>query len=169
MPYLVIAQPFGSSTTDSINGPYQLWCRVQAIILSLGERVCRRSHCEQVSKIKRGTKISFPAPIFLLLSPTFFLPLPFSSPLFFLLGWQFHCVTIPGLEVSNFGSFHLSIPQACLVSLQHSWHWLLWPLSFWSQPCPWFPAATNHHLVAVAGGGEAVVGGGWRTPQTELM
>lgn len=122
-----------------------------------------------MSKIKRGTEISFPVLILLLFYPTSFLPLPFSSHLLFLLGWWFHCVAIPSLEVSNFGSFQLSIPEAFLVSLQHSWHWLLRPLSLWPQPCPWSPTATNHHLVAVGGGGEAVVGGRWWTPQTELM
>lgn len=80
-----------------------------------------------------------------------------------------HCVTIPGLEVSHFGSLHLSKAQPVLVSLQHSRHWLLRPLPLWPQSLPRFPAAANHHLVAVARRWQAVVGGGRITAQTELV
>lgn len=128
-----------------------------------------KSPSVQVSKIKRGTEISFPVLILLLFSPTFSPFQSFSSHHLFLFWSYFHCVTISGLEVSNFGSFHLSIPKALLVSLQHSWHWPFSTLTLWAQPRPWCPATTNHHLKAVAGGREAVVGCRCRTLQTELM
>lgn len=127
-------------------------------------RGLRKKVTELVSKIKRGTKVSFPVFIPLLPPPTCFFPLPLSFPLLFFLGWWFHSVTIPGSKMCNFGSFHLSVAQTLLVSLQHSWHWLLRPLSLWSQSRSRFPATANHHLVAVAGGWQAVEGGGWRTP-----
>lgn len=122
-----------------------------------------------MSKIKRGTEVSFPVPVFLLFFPIFFLPLSFHSNPHFVLRWWFHSFTVFGLEVSHFGSFHLSISQTLLVSLQHSRHWLFGPLSLWPQSCSWFPATTNHHLEAVAGGGEAVVRRRWRASQIELM
>lgn len=122
-----------------------------------------------MSKIKRGTEISFPVLIPLLLSPPFLLPLPFPQPLLFLLGRWFDGVAISGLEVSNFGPCRRSVAQTFVVSLQHGGHRLFGPDSLWSQPRPGFPATAHHHLVAVAGGGETVVRGGSGAPQTELM
>ena len=142
---------------------------LEILLDASGRENVLKSHFEQVSKIKRGTEISFPGLVFLFFSPTIFLPLSFASAFLFLLWWSFHCGRVPGLEVSHFGSFHVSISQAFLVSFQHRWHWLFGPLSHRPQPCPRFPAAANHHLVAVAGGGEAVVGCGGSTPQTEQM
>lgn len=122
----------------------------------------------QVSMIKGTSKISFPVLVFLL-RPPLLSPLCFPCSLFFLLGWWLHCVSIPGLKVSNSGFSPLSKSQPYLVPLQNSGYWLMPPVTLWSQSRPWFPARTNHHLVAVAGWWETIIGGGWRAPQTELM
>lgn len=122
----------------------------------------------QASKIKGTSKISFPVLVFLLL-PSLLSPLCFPSSLSFLLGRWLHCVSIPCLKVSNSGFSPLSKSQPFVVPLQNSGHGLMPPVTLWSQSRPWFPARTNHHLVAVAGWWETIVGGGWRTLQTELM
>lgn len=117
--------------------------------------------------IKRTSKISFPVPVLLLLPPL--LSLCFPSSLFSLLGRWLDCVFVPGFKVSHPGFCPLSKPQPFLVPLQNSGHWLMPPVPLWSQSRPWFPARTDHHLVAVAGWWETIEGGGGRAPQAELV
>lgn len=117
--------------------------------------------------IKGTSKISFPVPVSLLLPPL--LSLCFPSSLLFLLGWWLDCVFVPGFKVSDSGFCPLSKSQTFLVPLQNSGHRLMPPVPLWSQSRPWFPARTDHHLVAVAGWWETIEGGGGRAPQAELV
>ena len=71
--------------------------------------------------------------------------------------------------MSDPGFFHGSKAQALVVSLEHSRHRLLGPAPIRAQPRPRVPAVADHHLIAGAGGGEAVLGGGGLMVQAELV
>ena len=120
--------------------------------------------------IKRGAEISFPVPIGLLLPPAFLFPLTLiSSSLSLYSPGRLDCPGVLGGEVSDPGSFNWSIAQALVISLEHSGDGLLRPAPVRTQPRPWIPAASDHHLVAGTGRGEAVLGGGGLSAQAKLV